>query len=730
VNTSGRLSGTRRGTGSIIGAVFLLLILLSGLTAYILTVRTQVVYRSTQEEMDQLERYQGQEEITFQEVSLTGDRRLNITARNTGPNTVHLIWLGVLDETVTPPIQRFSELDLYLKPYETATNISTDDVTILEGHNYTILLVTELGSVFTYTYPPEEAGGARVRIIARNCTVSYSPSGWSLLNSTGYVSGSTSSLVEDDGDYLIFRSHYTGTRRTQYRYVDQIPEPSVDPPTYGAHSNFTAQRSGPDSVYDTLTEESVPGTGNITLIDGESFEDIWPPAGWSETGQWNKESDEAYDGTYSADFDGLGSGRSGDLDTPELDCSDAVAIYIEFWYRDNNLDADDLLLQYYDGTTWNTIADLGSTTQENQWLHYREKITDSRYFVSNFKVRWSAVTIRTGEHAWIDYVTIKKEVETSNYNLDLEVQWTDVDFDEENEELCIYCGTMGSEDLGVDVWYNSTWQSLLTDLNPGWNNVSVAPYLDSPNFTIRFIGGTETGDTTQDSWEIDAALLHLWSEVEEYTVEVEFTGSSNLEDWTELVWWVESCWNISGVDVTIQLYDYALGDYPTGGDGYTSYTSSGTPNTDELRLGNITSNASRFRNATSGEWRVRIRGVKETGTPFLLKVDLIGLQTTYSFSGGTLPYGGWGWYTLRAEDPDGAPIPYAYASVYADGENVLLRNASNGEAMENPAWVRLDSNGEFQLEVSSRSPGGDEFTLYIVVGSLVGERRITQEGST
>jgi len=295
-------------------------------------------------------------------------------------------------------------------------------------------------------------------------------------------------------------------------YVDSIS--NVDSsPDIGIHSNFTAQQSGPDSIYDLLTEENTADKYNVTLIDAESFEGTWPPTGWSATGRWGQDSSQAYDGAYSAYFPGLGNGRSGDLDTPDLDCSDAVAIYVEFWYRDDDLDADDLLLQYFNGTSWVTVSDLGATTQEDQWLHYREKITDSGYFVSNFKVRWSAVTVRTGEHAWIDYVTVKKEVQPYNYQLDLEVQWTNVDFDEGNEELCIYCGTMGSEDLGVDVWYNSTWQVLFTDLSPGWNNISVTPYLDSSTFTIRFKGGTETGDTTQDSWEIDVALLHLWTNV-------------------------------------------------------------------------------------------------------------------------------------------------------------------------------------------------------------------------
>jgi len=36
--------------------------------------------------------------------------------------------------------------------------------------------------------------------------------------------------------------------------------------------------------------------------------------------------------------------------------------------------------------------------------------------------------------------------------------------------------------------------------------------LTSSDFTIRFKGGNETGDTTQNSWDIDTTLLHVWAE--------------------------------------------------------------------------------------------------------------------------------------------------------------------------------------------------------------------------
>ncbi|UCC57604.1 MAG: hypothetical protein JSW14_04270, partial [Candidatus Bathyarchaeum sp.] len=102
-------------------------------------------------------------------------------------------------------------------------------------------------------------------------------------------------------------------------------------------------------------------------------------------------------------------------------------------------------------------------------------------------------------------------VQGEAYELDLEVQWTDADFDENNEELCIFGGVMGAEDIMVDVWNGSSWINVFTDLNSGWNNVTVSSYLTSPIFTIRFTDADKTGDLTQDFWAIDATLLHIWS---------------------------------------------------------------------------------------------------------------------------------------------------------------------------------------------------------------------------
>jgi len=176
-----------------------------------------------------------------------------------------------------------------------------------------------------------------------------------------------------------------------------------------------------DSSNESFAEAGGGGSVNITLINAESFEGSWIPSGWSETGAWNKESDQEYHGSYSADFDG---GSSGDLTTPDLDCSDAEAIYVDFWYRDDGSEAGEFVLQYYDGNSWDTIYDLGVTGLEDQWLHYQEEVTDNQYFTSNFKIRWDTNTNYYNDDVYVDFVTAEKSTTVILSSLDIQGQFT------------------------------------------------------------------------------------------------------------------------------------------------------------------------------------------------------------------------------------------------------------------------------------------------------------------
>ncbi len=152
------------------------------------------------------------------------------------------------------------------------------------------------------------------------------------------------------------------------------------------------------------------------LIDAESFEDNWPPSGWSETRRWNKENNRAYHGTYSADFDGGGGRQSGDLTTPDLNCSDAIAIFIDFWGYDEGADSGEYFLDYFNGTSWVEITALDNFGQD-AWANYQDTITDPQYFKSDFKIRWRVVELDNGEHVYVDLVTVQKQLAPPQYTI-------------------------------------------------------------------------------------------------------------------------------------------------------------------------------------------------------------------------------------------------------------------------------------------------------------------------
>jgi hypothetical protein len=81
------------------------------------------------------------------------------------------------------------------------------------------------------------------------------------------------------------------------------------------------------------------------------------------------------------------------------------------------------------------------------------------------------------------------------------------------------------------------------------------------------------------------------------------------------------------VNVTLQLYNYNSGSYPASGDGYISYMSSAIPNTDETKTQSLTTNPANFRDS-SGNWKIKVKGVKTTTTQFDFKADWIEFKST------------------------------------------------------------------------------------------------------
>jgi len=148
----GTLSQDKRGVGSIVGASFIVLILLSGYAFYNSSVNSTEHYNRTMEAMSELDWNRNREKLVIKGVVVTTENKLNIALRNDGPILIHLIWLGVTNLALTPSTQQYYVLDVYLDPQETVMNIGSA-VTVTSGDSYLIQLVTERGNTVEYKYP-------------------------------------------------------------------------------------------------------------------------------------------------------------------------------------------------------------------------------------------------------------------------------------------------------------------------------------------------------------------------------------------------------------------------------------------------------------------------------------------------------------------------------------------------------------------------------------------------
>jgi hypothetical protein len=161
-----------------------------------------------------------------------------------------------------------------------------------------------------------------------------------------------------------------------------------------------------------LDEPELPGTillddGFDHYTDGDPWDENWDEISHN----WVTSSDEYAHGRPSAAAVWYKSDPNiGDFTCDALDTNDATAIHIDFKLLKSSLDVgEDLFLYYYDGTTYNLITDLETFGADNEWLHYTDTITDSNYFVPNFRIRFNATPERN-EDVFIDDVKISKEV--------------------------------------------------------------------------------------------------------------------------------------------------------------------------------------------------------------------------------------------------------------------------------------------------------------------------------
>ena len=356
-----------------------------------------------------------------------------------------------------------------------------------------------------------------------------------------------------------------------FDYVDNNEYDVDSTADKGTHSNFPAQQAGPDSTYDTLTEENTgeitkvgtdtSGTGNNltlsfshTLVSGTAR--IVIVSIGVENGNTTDVSTVTYGGvtmtlaveriTGTSGFRSLceiwhileNDLPSDGLQTVEITCS-GIAYELEVngfcseytGVTEGAPEATDGASQLSGNTISNTISpsdgawviSIAGSGNAGSFTHGQGQVevldfqdASSTFAVAELRGASGETSLSSTYSSTVNRLcrVAASWTERARYELDLEVQWTSADYTRINEELCIKTGTFsGSENIQVRVWNStgSSWNWVMNLTANQWNNVSITSYLTSSTFTAQFLGGIETGDNTQDGWNIDATLLHVWS---------------------------------------------------------------------------------------------------------------------------------------------------------------------------------------------------------------------------
>lgn len=259
-------------------------------------------------------------------------------------------------------------------------------------------------------------------------------------------------------------------------YVDNNSSNVDSSADKGTHSNFSGQQTGPDSSYDVLEEESVNATVDSWGITSSSFTDTSTHATYRYMGGTSPSIDNmtvtrlhiCYSGTGTIAI-ALYTGGSLTDPTGALKRTEAYNVAVSSGW--NTIDVPDYSWPK-DTVTWIGWAHAGGS------VYYSTSSADAGDFQSS-RGRWDQTTpadanetgsmpTNPSSGSFSNYwYAMYAEYEVPIYQLDLEVQWTSVDYDESNEELAIYANKTNTHSLDASGGY-----MIIGDGTPDWGSVT------------------------------------------------------------------------------------------------------------------------------------------------------------------------------------------------------------------------------------------------------------------
>ena len=247
---------------------------------------------------------------------------------------------------------------------------------------------------------------------------------------SGSYSAEAPSMTQKGTKYYwkVSASDGVNANSATYFFSSYSDPPTQDKPTIASDdeklvaNNQTTKDSNGDAVTNIynwiINDESMTNllmpfdtrTSNNPLILNEIFADDFESENhnWN-TETWNRDTSQKHSGTYSA--------HASDLVSKSIDTSGAESITISFWYRDHGIDDEDLVvLQFWDGSSYTDVFNLGNTEPEDMWHYYTVQTLEPRYLISSFKIRFAANLKSAGEELWIDDITLATQVRTKDYS--------------------------------------------------------------------------------------------------------------------------------------------------------------------------------------------------------------------------------------------------------------------------------------------------------------------------
>jgi hypothetical protein len=164
-----RLKRSRRGVGTVLGAVFVVLIIVSAFTVYEVALLNMNNYATTIAAMNQFDSSRSGEGLSILSIKTVDDNTLNITVKNVGSLQSTIIYVGIFNQSVTPESQGYFSVNHLIGTGETQSFLSPFQVT--PDHKYLVQLITEGGRIFDYKLYPADQVSLDLSLIAVSPTV-------------------------------------------------------------------------------------------------------------------------------------------------------------------------------------------------------------------------------------------------------------------------------------------------------------------------------------------------------------------------------------------------------------------------------------------------------------------------------------------------------------------------------------------------------------------------------